>query len=589
MAQAGGCEAGPLFLGAVLRVSDDRTLLFHRVHHIALDGAGMALFAERVAEVYSHLSEGSQVPPSGWSGLRTLVDAEKAYRGSAEHDADGDRWRGRLAGRSHFPALGAGPAAASDRSLRTSRGVPVAEFTELRDGARRLGHRWTRLFTAATAILSHAMTGDRDVVLSLPVAGRSAELVRSVPAMTANVLPLRLRVDPAASVGRLLDEVAEELRAVRRHQRYRGERLRREMDCPDDGRRFFGPVLNIQRFDRPLRFGSLTATVRNLQAPPSEDLSFFAHDRGDGQLRLDFDANPANHGEDLLAGVADRLPHVLRQVARAERDTPLARIATTTTGERRRLAALGTGAPTPAAPAETAVDRFADRVRRAPDAFAVRCAGTGERLTYRELDRRTAALAGALARRRRGTGTHRRPAAGAFGGPGRRRRGGGAGGRGVPAPVPGRRLAPAADHPVRRGHAAAGHRPAHPGRRRREVRPRPRSAPAGRASRLRRGRRWRAARGRGVTGLPRLRDVHLRFHRPAQRGRHQPGRPGLARRRPLVVRGRRGKGPAALAARLRRVQPGAVGAAPDRRGGGRRRAGTPRPGRTGPGPWRRPG
>ncbi|MYU20005.1 AMP-binding protein, partial [Streptomyces sp. SID8361] len=57
----------------------------------------------------------------------------------------------------------------------------------------------------------------------------------------------------------------------------------------------------------------------------------------------------------------------------------------------------GTGAPTPAAPADTAVDRFADRVRRAPDAFAVRCAGTGERLTYRELDRRTAALAGALA------------------------------------------------------------------------------------------------------------------------------------------------------------------------------------------------
>ncbi|GAA1290339.1 hypothetical protein GCM10009579_63510 [Streptomyces javensis] len=396
MAEAGGCDAGPVFFGAVLRVSDDRTLLFHRVHHIALDGAGMALFAERAAEVYSHLCAGSPVPPSGWSGLRALIDAEEAYRGSAEHDADGDRWRERLAGRSHFPTLGAGPAAASDRSLRAGRDVPAAEFNELRDGARRLGHRWTRLFTAATAIQLHAMTGDRDVVLSLPVAGRSAELARRVPAMTANVLPLRLRVDPAASVGRLLDEVAEELRAVRRHQRYRGERLRREVDCPDDGRRFFGPVLNIQRFDRPLRFGSVTATVRNLQAPPSEDLSFFAHDRGDGELRLDFDANPANHDEELLRGVADRFPHVLRQVARAERDTPLARIATTTTAELRRLVALGTGAPASAAPADTAVGRFADRVRRTPDAFAVRRAGTGERLTYRELDGRAAALAGAL-------------------------------------------------------------------------------------------------------------------------------------------------------------------------------------------------
>ncbi|CAM5609375.1 D-alanine--D-alanyl carrier protein ligase [Streptomyces antimycoticus] len=112
MAGAGGCDAGPLFLGAALRVSDDRTLLFHRVHHIALDGAGMALFAERVAEVWP-LSEGSQVPPSGWSGLRTLVDTEKEYRGSAEHDADGDRWRKRLAASPHFPTLGAEPAAVS--------------------------------------------------------------------------------------------------------------------------------------------------------------------------------------------------------------------------------------------------------------------------------------------------------------------------------------------------------------------------------------------------------------------------------------------------------------------------------------------
>ncbi len=396
LAEAGGSDAGPLFLGAVLRVTDDRTVVFHRVHHIALDGAGMALFAERVAEVYRCLYDGRAVPECDWGGLRSLVHAEAAYREAAEHTEDRDWWRERLAGGPDFLSLGTHPAPATTHSLRLTRVLPTEEFARLRGAARRLGHRWTRLLTAATAGYLHAVTGNRDVVLSLPVAGRPPELTRTVPAMSANVLPLRLHVDPAASVGTLLDQVAGELRLVRRHQRYRGEHLRRELGYPEDGRRFFGPVLNIQRFDRPLRFGPVTATVHNLQAPPSEDLSIVAYDRGDGVLRLDFDANPDNYGEDLLHDIADRFLHVLWQVADADPDTPLARIAPTTARERRHSAALGTGDRTTAAPGGTAVGRFAEQVRRTPDAFAVRSAETGERLTYRELDARSSALAAGL-------------------------------------------------------------------------------------------------------------------------------------------------------------------------------------------------
>ncbi|MEK8169048.1 condensation domain-containing protein [Streptomyces sp. M19] len=64
------------------------------------------------------------------------------------------------------------------------------------------------MLTAATAVHLHAVTGNSDVVLSLPVAGRPPELARTVPAMTANVLPLRLRTEPADTVGELLDRVA---------------------------------------------------------------------------------------------------------------------------------------------------------------------------------------------------------------------------------------------------------------------------------------------------------------------------------------------------------------------------------------------
>lgn len=79
---AGGCDAGPLFLGAVLRVTDARTLVFLRVHHLALDGAGMALLAERAAEIYSCLHEARTVPDCPWTALSSLLDAEAAHRGT---------------------------------------------------------------------------------------------------------------------------------------------------------------------------------------------------------------------------------------------------------------------------------------------------------------------------------------------------------------------------------------------------------------------------------------------------------------------------------------------------------------------------
>ncbi|WP_258348539.1 non-ribosomal peptide synthetase [Saccharopolyspora gregorii] len=384
--------AGPLFGAAVLRVADDRHLLFQRVHHIALDGVGMTLLSQRIAQVYGHLVAAEPVPEHGWSEPDALRSEEDGYRGSAEFEADRRWWLENLAGGPGFLSMAARPEAAAERSLRLTSTVDESGFAELRAGADRLGQRWSRLVVAAAALHAHAVTGSRDVVLSLPVPGRTTELARSTPSMSANVLPLRVRVDPATTTGEFTAHVAAAIAEVQRHQRYRGERLRRELDYPEDGRAFFGPVVNVQKFAYGLEFGACTATVHNLQAPPSEDFSVVAYDRGDGGLRFDFDANPANHDEPLLAAARDRYLRLLRQLAAAPAELPLARLDPLSEGQRAQVAAAGAGAP-PAAPIEDVLDVFAARVRSAPDAIAVREAATGRALTYRELDARAAGLA----------------------------------------------------------------------------------------------------------------------------------------------------------------------------------------------------
>ncbi|EWC59380.1 Siderophore biosynthesis non-ribosomal peptide synthetase module [Actinokineospora spheciospongiae] len=379
-------ETGPVYGAAILRLGPRRHWLFQWVHHIALDGVGMTLLSARIARVHSDLTRGA-VPPPVDHRLAPLLAEEAAY----ESGPDRAWWLGVMADRPDFLSLAERPAAAQGRSTRRTSTLDRAAFADLTAAADRLGQRWNRLVIAAAAVHLHAVTGNRDVVLSLPVTGRTDAAGRGVPAMAANVLPLRVAVDPGATVADLVAGVDAAIRGVREHQRYRGERLRRDLGYADDGRKFFGPVVNIQRFDYDLRFGAATASVHNVVAPPSEDLSIVAYDFGDGTLRLDFDGNPANHPDALLDEVRDRFGHVLRSLAGAEPGTRVAALHLTTPTERETLARLGIGHPS--RPGGTVVTAFAAQRDRTPDAVAVRCAATGGTLTYRVLDERAAAVA----------------------------------------------------------------------------------------------------------------------------------------------------------------------------------------------------
>lgn len=73
-----------LFAFALFRVAEDRWLWYHRVHHILLDGAGVAMLAPRVSEVYSALTAGSPCPTARsarcgnwWRPSRTTPDPRR--------------------------------------------------------------------------------------------------------------------------------------------------------------------------------------------------------------------------------------------------------------------------------------------------------------------------------------------------------------------------------------------------------------------------------------------------------------------------------------------------------------------------------
>ncbi|MFE7621745.1 amino acid adenylation domain-containing protein, partial [Streptomyces sp. NPDC057496] len=181
------------------------------------------------------------------------------------------------------------------------------------------------------------MRGDRQVILGLPVAARGGTLDQ-VPGMISNVLPLRLDMRAATTVGELVRVVSADLRATTRHQRYRQEDLRHELGLLNGTRRLHGPQINLALGRTVLDFGGCPGTSRNASTVPTDDLSLGLDRRpDDGGLDLVYDVHAEVFTEEEFTALRARLDAVVDVLLDAAPDLPLAAIDTTTPAERRHL------------------------------------------------------------------------------------------------------------------------------------------------------------------------------------------------------------------------------------------------------------
>ncbi|MEU5459417.1 amino acid adenylation domain-containing protein, partial [Streptomyces globisporus] len=405
---------GSLMTQALIRVGEGRHRWYQRVHHIAVDAYALSLIGQRVAELYRALVAEEPLPESRFAPLSELTEQEGSYLAGEEYAADRAFWSARRAGsavaaprRSPAAAL-AGEAADGGGPHRTT-DLPAETLERLSSAARAAKATWAELVVAATAGHLHRLTGAEDVVLGLPLSNRRGPSALRTPAMTVNVLPLRIAVRPGDTGAELLRRVVLEIREVRRHQRYPQADLRRDLALESAETPLTGPLVNVKPFDGALDFAGTTGTVRNLAAGPVEGLAVGAAPGPDGGLRLTLDADPAVYGpEDLAAHEATWL-HYLDGLAELLLTDPARPIGTLDllTGHQVRASTSGRAEPAAALPLPRS---FTAQAARTPDAVAVRSTVAG---TFRGADAEaaSAAVAGAAARTEPGAGATETPAA----------------------------------------------------------------------------------------------------------------------------------------------------------------------------------
>ena len=395
----------PLMTNVVLRTGEFDYIWYSRGHHIVLDGYGAMNAVTRTAEIYTALENHTEPVASRATPLAEIYAGESSYRDTSRFRSDREYWLEQLAGVGAPMTLSASttaePRSDSGRHRATHKLGPEVQ-SELSAATGVFDTQNSTMFVAALACYVRAVTGNQDVVLSLPVSARTTVALRRSAGVVSNVVPIRLRFDAGTTLRDVVKAAELQITGALRHQRYRADDIRRDCGYSRDARGFFGPMVNIMLFHSELRFGSLAGSLNVLSTGPVEDLSLNVYNGTGDRIHVDFEANPQLYDVDELAVHHDRFVDFLARLVTADPDDAVAEVPVITDAERDLVLRQWNSTDVPQCPG-TLCELFGERAAACPDAVALEFGD--ETMTYAQLRERADRLARLLIARGAGPDT----------------------------------------------------------------------------------------------------------------------------------------------------------------------------------------
>ncbi|MFI0822541.1 condensation domain-containing protein, partial [Streptomyces sp. NPDC021098] len=379
-----------LFTHALFRLAADRYFWYQRAHHVAADGFSGAIVSSRVAALYSALAAGAPAPEQTTASLATLLDTDAEYRASENYAEDRAYWTEALAGRPEVSSLSGGrpPVGTPHALARHVETVDTETSANLRRASRKLRTTVSGLAIAGAVLYLHRMTGAEDVVIGVPVLGRTRKEI-DVPGMAANMLPIRVAVSADISLQELVSRVGSAIRKALRHQRYRYEDMLRDLKLVGRGN-LFSLVVSAMPFDYDFALGECSVQLKPLGGSHFNDFSLSLYDNSsDGLIGIASDANPELYDTESNRSKVEHFRNALIAMAEATPDTLVGGVEVL--GEREReLVVSGWNDTAREVSAGTLPELFEAQVVRSPDAVAVVFGGGAEResVSYAELNAR---------------------------------------------------------------------------------------------------------------------------------------------------------------------------------------------------------
>jgi len=247
-------EKGPLFHCSLVRMADTEHVLMLAMHHIISDAWSLQVLRKELTEAYQAFEAGGQ---PDWPPLRIQYKDFAHWQnanGEATWQRHRDHWHSRLQG--PLPVLQL-PGDFIRPPVKTFaghsvRGAAGAETLKaLQSTAQQLGCSSFTLLLAAVQVLLHRYTGDEDMIIGVPVAGRQHSDLQGQIGYYVNTVALRTNPARGLVFSELVRQTGHDLLEAYEFQDYPLDLLVDELGIQTDRSRspLFDVMTNYERVE----------------------------------------------------------------------------------------------------------------------------------------------------------------------------------------------------------------------------------------------------------------------------------------------------------------------------------------------------
>lgn len=240
-------ENGPLLRASLIRVAANHYIFYYNMHHIISDGWSMKVLSNDVMTFYEAYCQ-NKVPR-----LANLNIQYKDYAAwqinqieSDNYNAHKTFWLERLVG--ELPLLDL-PIDKQRPRIKTNNGRNLSTFidvelnTKLKDFSRSNNGSLFMTLLAGWNVLMYRYTGQKDIVIGTPIAGREHADLQNQIGFYVNTLALRNQIIPAESFIEFYRQLKENTLKSYKHQMYPFDQLVEDLNVQRDTSR--NPIFDI--------------------------------------------------------------------------------------------------------------------------------------------------------------------------------------------------------------------------------------------------------------------------------------------------------------------------------------------------------
>ena len=390
---------GPLVRGKLFRLDDEDHIIHVCMHHIISDGWSMGVFFRELAALYEALVDDRPSPlPELEVQYADYAHWQQEMLSGPYLERDLKYWRERLG--DDLPTLDL----PTDRPRPTSQShvgstettvLPDALFASLKELCKRQGVTMFMLMLAAFKVLLSRYSGQTDLVVGTPIAGRNRQEVEGLIGFFVNNLVLRTDLADDPTFPELLDRIRQIVLGAFARPEVPFEKLVEELK-PDReiGRNpLFQILFNHFAMDTTYaatRLGTVEMQpVRSHLEIAKFDMTMHCYeDHGRLVVRIEYACDLFD--PETIRRMSKHYLHLLQQIG-ARADRPISRLRLMDESERTQVLVEWNQTERDLPRERCAPQLFQDRARACPDAPAV--VFEDRALTYAALDTRTRRLA----------------------------------------------------------------------------------------------------------------------------------------------------------------------------------------------------